>query len=245
MSDTDAHFENHSVQIARMDQLFEATFSPLASSGKPLSRCGQCRRYMRLIAARPTRLYCPTCEQVYNVPQVPRPPLSPHSSLLVPSSPLWRHARVAYPVVVRSDSAVIRITMCRAPVNISTFQMCWHQLPGVVESFQPAVPVQSHHVHSFHGQELPRTADVCTTSAPACSHRRPAASAGADTHRLGRNVSTLSRQILLRRPRAGQPHRKSPCLVHCCSLRQVYALRTAPTTQSDCGRIPFCLAAAR
>lgn len=53
-----------------MDQLFEATFSPLASSGKPLSRCGQCRRYMRLIAARPTRLYCPTCDEIYNVPQV-------------------------------------------------------------------------------------------------------------------------------------------------------------------------------
>ncbi len=88
MSDTDAHFENRSVQIARMDQLFEATFSPLASSGKPLSRCGQCRRYMRLIAARPTRLYCPTCEQVYNVPQVPRPPLSPHPSFPVASTTL-------------------------------------------------------------------------------------------------------------------------------------------------------------
>ncbi|GAB4821904.1 hypothetical protein N2152v2_008950 [Parachlorella kessleri] len=55
--------------IARMDSLFEASFSPLASSGKVLSRCGKCRRYMKLIASRPSRLYCPTCEEVYNMPQ--------------------------------------------------------------------------------------------------------------------------------------------------------------------------------
>ncbi len=54
----------------RMDSLFEASFSPLASSGKVLSRCGKCRRYMKLIASRPSRLYCPTCEEVYNMPQV-------------------------------------------------------------------------------------------------------------------------------------------------------------------------------
>lgn len=57
-------------KIARMDALFEASFSPLASSGKPLSKCGVCHRYMKYINVRPNRLYCPTCEVVYGVPQV-------------------------------------------------------------------------------------------------------------------------------------------------------------------------------
>lgn len=63
--------------LQRMDTLFEASFSPLASSGKVLSQCGKCRRYMKLIASRPSRLYCPTCEDVYNMPQVPTGCLDP------------------------------------------------------------------------------------------------------------------------------------------------------------------------
>lgn len=55
--------------IERMDNLFEASFSPLSSSGKVISKCGKCARYMKLIASRPSRLYCPTCEDVYSVPQ--------------------------------------------------------------------------------------------------------------------------------------------------------------------------------
>lgn len=55
--------------IARMDVLFEASFSPLSSSGKPISKCGKCRRYMKYIAARPSRLYCPACEEIYALPQ--------------------------------------------------------------------------------------------------------------------------------------------------------------------------------
>ncbi|KXZ51646.1 hypothetical protein GPECTOR_11g100 [Gonium pectorale] len=55
--------------ITRMDSLFEASFSPLASSGKPLSKCGKCRRYMKYISARPQRLYCNTCEEVLALPQ--------------------------------------------------------------------------------------------------------------------------------------------------------------------------------
>jgi len=39
-------------------------------SGKPLSKCGKCKRYMKYIAQRPSRLYCPSCEEVYGVPQV-------------------------------------------------------------------------------------------------------------------------------------------------------------------------------
>jgi DNA topoisomerase III len=39
-------------KIEKMDQLFEATFSPVASSGKPFSKCGKCRRYMHYINLR-------------------------------------------------------------------------------------------------------------------------------------------------------------------------------------------------
>ncbi|KAK3283683.1 hypothetical protein CYMTET_8628 [Cymbomonas tetramitiformis] len=56
-------------QVHKMDELFEATFTSLAETGKPLSKCGICARYMKYIAARPSRLYCPTCEAVYAMPQ--------------------------------------------------------------------------------------------------------------------------------------------------------------------------------
>jgi DNA topoisomerase III len=52
-----------------MDSLFEASFSPLASTGKNLSKCGKCLRYMRYIPLKPQRLYCTTCEVTYNLPQ--------------------------------------------------------------------------------------------------------------------------------------------------------------------------------
>lgn len=55
--------------IMGMDELFEVTFSPLAASGKPLSRCGKCRRYMKLVAAKPSRLHCSTCDETYSLPQ--------------------------------------------------------------------------------------------------------------------------------------------------------------------------------
>ena len=45
--------------------------SATAHAGKVLSRCGKCLRYMKLISVRPMRIYCPTCEEVLNLPQVP------------------------------------------------------------------------------------------------------------------------------------------------------------------------------
>ena len=39
-------------------------------AGKVMSKCGKCARYMRLISARPSRLYCGTCEEVFDMPQV-------------------------------------------------------------------------------------------------------------------------------------------------------------------------------
>lgn len=56
-------------QIEKMDVLFEAQFSPLAESGRMLSKCGKCIRYMKYISIRPARLYCATCEEVYALPQ--------------------------------------------------------------------------------------------------------------------------------------------------------------------------------
>ena len=55
--------------ITGMDQLFEVSFSSLADSGRPFSRCGKCRRFMKLVEAKPKRLFCSTCDETYNVPQ--------------------------------------------------------------------------------------------------------------------------------------------------------------------------------
>nr|CAB3457482.1 unnamed protein product [Digitaria exilis] len=61
--------ERNYVQIENMDALFEAQFSPLADSGRLLSKCGKCGRYMKYISTQPMRLYCITCEDVYYLPQ--------------------------------------------------------------------------------------------------------------------------------------------------------------------------------
>ena len=62
-------FKNFVEKIERMDSLFDASFNPTASSGKPFSKCGQCLRYLKLINTRPQRLYCPTQEEVIDLPQ--------------------------------------------------------------------------------------------------------------------------------------------------------------------------------
>ena len=55
--------------ILLMDSLFEDSFSPLTSMGKALSRCGKCRRYMKLVQCKPQRLYCEFCKDTYSLPQ--------------------------------------------------------------------------------------------------------------------------------------------------------------------------------
>ena len=60
------YFQNH---ISNMDELFEVSFTKLSESGKPLSRCGKCRRYMKYITAKPYRLYCLQCDETYTLPQ--------------------------------------------------------------------------------------------------------------------------------------------------------------------------------
>ena len=55
--------------IGLMDSLFEDSFSSLSASGKPMSRCGKCRRFMKLVQCKPQRLYCEFCKDTYNLPQ--------------------------------------------------------------------------------------------------------------------------------------------------------------------------------
>lgn len=63
-------FANFVAQIGLMEELFEASFTQLAQTQcKVLSKCGHCRRYMKLISARPQRLYCANCETAYSLPQ--------------------------------------------------------------------------------------------------------------------------------------------------------------------------------
>eukprot|EP00743_Colponemidia_sp_Colp-15_P005401 GILK01005805.1.p1 GENE.GILK01005805.1~~GILK01005805.1.p1 ORF type:complete len:853 (+),score=115.47 GILK01005805.1:50-2608(+) len=61
-------FEYFVRKIESMDVLFEATFSPLAATGRVLSRCGKCRRMMKYIDLRPARLHCATCDETYKLP---------------------------------------------------------------------------------------------------------------------------------------------------------------------------------
>ncbi|XP_039627490.1 DNA topoisomerase 3-beta-1 isoform X1 [Polypterus senegalus] len=55
--------------IAGLDELMEVSFSPIAATGKPLSRCGKCHRFMKYIQAKPSRLHCSHCDETYSLPQ--------------------------------------------------------------------------------------------------------------------------------------------------------------------------------
>ncbi|KAI9209300.1 DNA topoisomerase 3-beta-1-like protein [Polychytrium aggregatum] len=61
-------FDTFTKKIENMDHLFEATFSPLASSEKPFSKCGRCLRYMHYINLNPPRLHCRNCNDTYSLP---------------------------------------------------------------------------------------------------------------------------------------------------------------------------------
>ncbi|XP_019849486.1 PREDICTED: DNA topoisomerase 3-beta-1-like isoform X2 [Amphimedon queenslandica] len=55
--------------VSGMNELFEATFSSVASTAKLLSRCGKCLRYMTYIPVKPQRLHCKHCDETYSLPQ--------------------------------------------------------------------------------------------------------------------------------------------------------------------------------
>ena len=61
-------FDYFSHNVSAMDELFEASFSSIAESGRFFSKCGNCSRYMKYIASRPQRLYCMQCEKTYSLP---------------------------------------------------------------------------------------------------------------------------------------------------------------------------------
>eukprot|EP01061_Rhynchopus_euleeides_P005988 TRINITY_DN15065_c0_g1_i2.p1 TRINITY_DN15065_c0_g1~~TRINITY_DN15065_c0_g1_i2.p1 ORF type:complete len:722 (+),score=287.37 TRINITY_DN15065_c0_g1_i2:104-2167(+) len=63
-----AKFNFFKNNIGRMDQLMEASFSPLSKTGQNMTRC-KCLRYMKYIETRPQRLYCNKCEQTLGLPQ--------------------------------------------------------------------------------------------------------------------------------------------------------------------------------
>ncbi|KAI3414014.1 hypothetical protein GPALN_011480 [Globodera pallida] len=54
--------------ISSVDELFGVSFTTLADSGKPFSKCGKCRRYMKIMETRPQRLFCPICQDTYALP---------------------------------------------------------------------------------------------------------------------------------------------------------------------------------
>mmetsp|Transcript_9240 Transcript_9240/g.21182 ORF Transcript_9240/g.21182 Transcript_9240/m.21182 type:complete len:859 (-) Transcript_9240:33-2609(-) len=79
-----AHFESvvqHVLRIFRekfiyfvkhvelMDQLFESTFTSLEAAGRPLSRCGNCNKYLYVVDRRPVRMFCKNCDRVFKMPQ--------------------------------------------------------------------------------------------------------------------------------------------------------------------------------
>lgn len=44
--------------VTGMDELMEVSFSPIAATGKPLSRCGKCHRFMKYIqVSKPNAYY--------------------------------------------------------------------------------------------------------------------------------------------------------------------------------------------
>ncbi|EPB73955.1 hypothetical protein ANCCEY_06964 [Ancylostoma ceylanicum] len=61
-----------------------ASFTSLSDSGKPFSRCGKCRRYMKLVQTKPQRLFCSTCQETYSVPNFKDGVLRPYGEKKCP-----------------------------------------------------------------------------------------------------------------------------------------------------------------
>ncbi|CAM39725.2 putative DNA topoisomerase III [Leishmania braziliensis MHOM/BR/75/M2904] len=59
-------FKEH---IDIFDGLMGASFSAISATGKPITRCGNCMRYLKHLNTRPQRLYCPYCEVTFALPQ--------------------------------------------------------------------------------------------------------------------------------------------------------------------------------
>lgn len=64
-----AKFKYFKQHIGLMDQLFEAKFIALKDAGKPFIQCCQCYKFTKLVSQKPQRIYCPTCDRIYQVVQ--------------------------------------------------------------------------------------------------------------------------------------------------------------------------------
>ena len=57
-------------KLYKMNDLFQGHFSSIEqTSGRLLSRCGLCDKYMKYISLKPARLHCLNCDMIYQVPQ--------------------------------------------------------------------------------------------------------------------------------------------------------------------------------
>src|SRR5688572_30845757 len=60
-------------KITKMDSLFEVHFTQLQeTTGRLLTKCGKCTRFMKYIPLKPSRLHCPvttcfTCKKSFNI----------------------------------------------------------------------------------------------------------------------------------------------------------------------------------
>lgn len=61
-------FEYYISKIDVMNSLFEAHFTKLEELGTPLTRCGNCNRYMTFINKAPMRIICKHCSTEYSLP---------------------------------------------------------------------------------------------------------------------------------------------------------------------------------
>eukprot|EP00928_Gymnodinium_smaydae_P066381 TRINITY_DN493_c0_g1_i1.p1 TRINITY_DN493_c0_g1~~TRINITY_DN493_c0_g1_i1.p1 ORF type:complete len:870 (-),score=213.50 TRINITY_DN493_c0_g1_i1:206-2782(-) len=55
--------------VELMDQLFQSTFQTLESAGRPISRCGDCNKYLSVVDRKPVRMFCKNCDRIYKMPQ--------------------------------------------------------------------------------------------------------------------------------------------------------------------------------
>jgi len=62
-------FQYFERNVELIDQLFECTFQTLESTGRHLSRCGNCNKYLSVVDRRPVRMFCRNCDRVYKMPQ--------------------------------------------------------------------------------------------------------------------------------------------------------------------------------
>lgn len=158
---------------------------------------------MCLIAARPTRLYCPTCEQVYNVPQVPRPPPTP--------APLFPHTLTLHTPV--TAMVVHQVVFGRIPLTneshcterqstLQRYRFAGTSFQGLYRS--ASCPFSRPSANFSWSARVPSSRRI--TSTLGCSHQRSTYSSGADMTRLEKVVSACSQRNLLGRLYGSHTH---------------------------------------